>query len=53
MSHTLQLSVERVTIPVLQRRKEERRAIVMTTAYDAVTARIADPVVSGQRMPWV
>ncbi|MCK1711379.1 3-methyl-2-oxobutanoate hydroxymethyltransferase [Bradyrhizobium sp. 143] len=46
MSHTLQLSVERVTIPVLQRRKEERRAIVMTTAYDAVTARIADPVVS-------
>ncbi|MGY4362726.1 ketopantoate hydroxymethyltransferase [Bradyrhizobium sp. i1.3.1] len=45
MSHISQLSVERVTIPVLQRFKEERRAIVMTTAYDAVTARIADPVV--------
>ncbi|WP_027515918.1 3-methyl-2-oxobutanoate hydroxymethyltransferase [Bradyrhizobium sp. WSM1417] len=45
MSHISHLSVERVTIPVLQRCKEERRAIVMTTAYDAVTARIADPVV--------
>lgn len=45
MSDISQLSVERVTIPVLQRCKDERRAIVMTTAYDAVTARIADPVV--------
>ncbi|MGY3079614.1 ketopantoate hydroxymethyltransferase [Bradyrhizobium sp. LM6.10] len=44
MSRMSQLSVEPVTIPVLQRCKEETRAIVMTTAYDAVTARIADPV---------
>ncbi|MCT8973020.1 3-methyl-2-oxobutanoate hydroxymethyltransferase [Microbaculum marinisediminis] len=35
----------RVTIPQLHRLKTEGRRIVMTTAYDAVTARIADPVV--------
>lgn len=46
MSHISQLSVERVTIPVLQRCKEERRAIVMTTAYDAVTARHVSPILS-------
>lgn len=45
MSHISQLSVEHVTIPVLQGCKEERRTIVMTTAYDTVTARIVDPVV--------
>ncbi|MGY4363087.1 3-methyl-2-oxobutanoate hydroxymethyltransferase [Bradyrhizobium sp. i1.3.1] len=45
MSHISELPVERVTIPVLQRWKEEGRRIAMTTAYDAVTARIADPIV--------
>ncbi|OSI73791.1 3-methyl-2-oxobutanoate hydroxymethyltransferase [Bradyrhizobium canariense] len=45
MSHISEPPVERVTIPVLQRWKEEGRRIAMTTAYDAVTARIADPVV--------
>ncbi|WP_407114579.1 3-methyl-2-oxobutanoate hydroxymethyltransferase [Bradyrhizobium sp. LMG 9283] len=45
MSHTSEPPVERVTIPVLQRWKHERRRIVMTTAYDAVTARIAEAVV--------
>lgn len=45
MSHISEQPVEPVTIPVLQRCKEEGRRIVMTTAYDAVTARIADPIV--------
>ncbi|MCS3479331.1 3-methyl-2-oxobutanoate hydroxymethyltransferase [Bradyrhizobium elkanii] len=45
MSHISKAPLERVTIPVLQRWKVEGRRIVMTTAYDAVTARIADPVV--------
>lgn len=45
MSHISEPPVERVTIPVLQRWKGERRRAVMTTAYDAVTARIADPIV--------
>lgn len=45
MSHISEQPVERVTIPVLQRCKEEGRRVVMTTAYDAVTARIADPIV--------
>ncbi|UWU75806.1 3-methyl-2-oxobutanoate hydroxymethyltransferase [Bradyrhizobium huanghuaihaiense] len=45
MSHMSERSIERVTIPSLQQWKEEGRRIVMTTAYDAVTARIADPVV--------
>jgi 3-methyl-2-oxobutanoate hydroxymethyltransferase len=35
----------RVTIPQLHQFKAEDRRIVMTTAYDAVAARIADPVV--------
>ena len=35
----------RVTVPLLQQWKDERRRLVMTTAYDAVTARIADPMV--------
>ncbi|MET4024105.1 3-methyl-2-oxobutanoate hydroxymethyltransferase [Bradyrhizobium sp. S3.2.12] len=45
MSHISEPPVERVTIPVLLRWKEEGRRIAMTTAYDAVTARIADPIV--------
>lgn len=45
MSHTSEPPVERVTIPVLQRWKEAGRRVAMTTAYDAVTARIADPIV--------
>ncbi|OAF08763.1 3-methyl-2-oxobutanoate hydroxymethyltransferase [Bradyrhizobium centrolobii] len=45
MSHISKSSGERVTIPVLQRWKDEGRRIAMTTAYDAVSARIADPIV--------
>lgn len=45
MIPSVELSAERVTIPLLHRWKEERRRIVMTTAYDAVTARIAAAVV--------
>ncbi|MBO4225295.1 3-methyl-2-oxobutanoate hydroxymethyltransferase [Bradyrhizobium neotropicale] len=45
MSHTLESPVARITIPVLQQWKQEGRRIVMTTAYDAVAARIADPIV--------
>ena len=35
----------RVTVPMLKKWRAEGRKIVMTTAYDAVTAAIADPVV--------
>lgn len=45
MSHVSESPVERVTIPMLQRWKREGRRLVMTTAYDAITARIADSVV--------
>ncbi|UPK34222.1 3-methyl-2-oxobutanoate hydroxymethyltransferase [Bradyrhizobium sp. 186] len=45
MSHASEVSVERITIPILQRWKQERRLVAMTTAYDAVTAGIADPIV--------
>lgn len=45
MSHISQTPAERITIPMLQRWKEEGRRVAMTTAYDAVAARIADPVV--------
>lgn len=45
MSHSFERPIERITIPMLQRWKQEGRRVVMTTAYDAVTARIADPVV--------
>ncbi|MBR1231781.1 3-methyl-2-oxobutanoate hydroxymethyltransferase [Bradyrhizobium sp. AUGA SZCCT0182] len=45
MSHTSETVIERVTLPVLQRWKQEGKRLVMTTAYDAVTARIADPIV--------
>ncbi|MDE5458638.1 hypothetical protein GWE18_38905 [Bradyrhizobium sp. CSA112] len=44
MSHISEPSVQHVTIPVLQRREEGSRS-VMSTAYDAVAARIADPIV--------
>lgn len=43
--HSSTQPVERVTIPMLQSWKVDGRRIAMTTAYDAVTARIADPVV--------
>ncbi|MDA9465098.1 3-methyl-2-oxobutanoate hydroxymethyltransferase [Bradyrhizobium sp. CCBAU 53415] len=42
MSHVSEQPVERITIPMLQRWKEDGRRLVMTTAYDAVAARIAD-----------
>ena len=45
MSQTSEAPLERITIPTLQRWKQEGRRVAMTTAYDAVTARIADPVV--------
>lgn len=45
MSHIAERPVERITIPMLQLWKEEGRRVAMTTAYDAVTARIADPIV--------
>ena len=45
MSHVSEPAVERVTIPMLQRWTEEGRRLVMTTAYDAVAARIADAAV--------
>lgn len=45
MSHTSETVIERVTLPMLQRWKQEGKRLVMTTAYDAVTARIADPIV--------
>ncbi|UVO33119.1 3-methyl-2-oxobutanoate hydroxymethyltransferase [Bradyrhizobium arachidis] len=45
MSHISDPPVQRVTIPVLQRWKGEGRRVVMTTAYDAVTAHIAAPIV--------
>ncbi|MDF0492723.1 3-methyl-2-oxobutanoate hydroxymethyltransferase [Bradyrhizobium yuanmingense] len=45
MSHTSEAPLNRITIPILQQWKQEGRRIAMTTAYDAVTARIADPVV--------
>ena len=45
VSHISEPPVDCVTIPMLQRWKNERRRLVMTTAYDAITARIADTVV--------
>jgi 3-methyl-2-oxobutanoate hydroxymethyltransferase len=41
MSHVSN-SKDRITIPELQRRAADGEKLVMTTAYDAVTARIAD-----------
>ncbi|MCP3380347.1 3-methyl-2-oxobutanoate hydroxymethyltransferase [Bradyrhizobium sp. CCGUVB4N] len=45
MSFTSEQHCERITIPSLQQYKTQGRRITMTTAYDAVSARIADPVV--------
>ncbi len=45
MSHTPEASVPWVTIPMLELWKRDGRRLVMTTAYDAVTARIASPIV--------
>lgn len=45
MSHISSSIPERVTIPLLRRWKGEGRRLAMTTAYDAVSARIADPLV--------
>ena len=45
MSHTSEAPVRRVTIPMLESWKRDGRRLVMTTAYDAVTARIASPIV--------
>ncbi|OSJ13512.1 3-methyl-2-oxobutanoate hydroxymethyltransferase [Bradyrhizobium canariense] len=45
MSDVLKAPIERVTIPALQKWRREGRRITMTTAYDAITARIADPIV--------
>lgn len=45
MSHVSDPPLERVTIPTLHRWKQQGRRMVMTTAYDAVSARIADPIV--------
>ncbi|MGY3034269.1 3-methyl-2-oxobutanoate hydroxymethyltransferase [Bradyrhizobium sp. USDA 4354] len=45
MSHSSEQPLERVTIPALQQWKDKGRRVVMTTAYDAVAARIADPIV--------
>lgn len=45
MSHASEVPVERITIPTLQRWRQEGRRVAMTTAYDAITARIAAPIV--------
>ncbi|WP_025038507.1 3-methyl-2-oxobutanoate hydroxymethyltransferase [Bradyrhizobium sp. DOA9] len=45
MSHISRHPADRVTIPSLRLWREQGRRIVMTTAYDAVAARIADPIV--------
>ncbi|MDF0516678.1 3-methyl-2-oxobutanoate hydroxymethyltransferase [Bradyrhizobium yuanmingense] len=44
MSQNSETPIERITIPTLLRWKREGRRSVMTTAYDAVTAHIADRV---------
>ncbi|MPR07680.1 3-methyl-2-oxobutanoate hydroxymethyltransferase [Microvirga tunisiensis] len=45
MSHHLPADTSAITIPRLQQWARDGRRLVMTTAYDAVTARLADPVV--------
>ncbi|WP_271554919.1 3-methyl-2-oxobutanoate hydroxymethyltransferase [Bradyrhizobium sp. CCBAU 45394] len=45
MSYSSERPPERVTIPLLQRWKQEGRRVAMTTAYDAVTARITHHIV--------
>lgn len=45
MSHAPPSDKSVVSIPLLQQWARDGRRLVMTTAYDAVTARLADPVV--------
>ncbi|QRM32871.1 3-methyl-2-oxobutanoate hydroxymethyltransferase [Microvirga sp. VF16] len=45
MSHFSSSNAPAVTIPLLQEQARDGRRLVMSTAYDAVTARLADPVV--------
>ncbi|QRM32256.1 3-methyl-2-oxobutanoate hydroxymethyltransferase [Microvirga sp. VF16] len=45
MSHHSTIDAPAITIPHLQQWARDGRRLVMTTAYDAVTARLADPVV--------
>ena len=45
MSHHASTDRPSVTIPSLQQRVRDGQRLVMTTAYDAVTARLADPIV--------
>ena len=45
MSHHAATERLPITIPMLQQRVREGQRLVMTTAYDAVTARLADPIV--------
>jgi 3-methyl-2-oxobutanoate hydroxymethyltransferase len=45
MSHHPSMDKPQATIPWLQQQVRDGRRLVMTTAYDVVTARIADPIV--------
>ena len=45
MSHHASADRPSVTIPSLQQRVRDGQRLVMTTAYDTVTARLADPIV--------
>ncbi|WP_201832700.1 3-methyl-2-oxobutanoate hydroxymethyltransferase [Microvirga zambiensis] len=45
MSHHPSIDRPSVTIPMLQQRMRDGERLVMTTAYDAMTARLADPIV--------
>jgi 3-methyl-2-oxobutanoate hydroxymethyltransferase len=45
MSHHSSTDRPPITIPALQQRARDGQRLVMTTAYDAVTARLADPIV--------
>src|SRR5215210_8982996 len=45
MSHVSETASTRVSVPLLLKWTAEGRRLVMVTAYDAATARIADPVV--------
>jgi 3-methyl-2-oxobutanoate hydroxymethyltransferase len=45
MSHHPSTDRPPITIPALQQRVRDGQRLVMTTAYDAITARLADPIV--------
>jgi 3-methyl-2-oxobutanoate hydroxymethyltransferase len=45
MSHHPSTDRPTITIPLLQQRVRDSERLVMTTAYDAITARLADPIV--------